>query len=122
MDHLKHFVCSKTGVPKTVLKFLYQNKQIKTNGDIESLPMECNIHLKLGLFGGQECDVCGSTSATMYCSDCDQLFCVECCCRVHSHPKRTSHHPSTIGASNSTNTENLSQAGSTSEATEDDIF
>lgn len=85
VDNLKRFVCSQTGIPKTVIKFLYQNKQIRTNDDIDSLPMECNIHLKLGLFGGQECDMCGSTDATMYCGDCNQLFCVDCCSRVHSH-------------------------------------
>ena len=119
VDNLKRFVCSRTGIPRTVVNFLHQNKQIRTNGDIERLPMECNIHLKLGLFGGQECDMCGSASATMYCGDCDQHFCVECCSRVHSHPKRMSHQPSATGANSS---ENLSQVSSASEVTEDDIF
>ena len=125
VDHLKSHVSSRTGIPKPAIRLLYRNRQISTSGDVELLPSECNIHLQLGLSGGQECDMCGITSATMYCGDCDQLFCIECCSRVHSHPKRMSHHPSRSAiesdASNNT-TDNLSQASSNSEATENDSF
>lgn len=121
VDHLKNYVSSRTGIPKTAVKFLYRNKLISTSDDVERLPLECNIHLQLGLSGGPECDLCGITSATMYCDKCNQLFCPECCSRFHSHPKRMSHHPSATDATNNIS-DNLSQASSTSEATENDTF
>ena len=96
-----------------MIKLLFRNVQIQTNKDIEILPSEANIHLKLDLFGngGQECDTCGINNATMYCSDCNQFFCSECYDRVHRHPKRTSHNPSPTDKGNDS-TEILSQASS----------
>ena len=58
---------------------------------------------------------------TMFYDKCNQVFYPECCSRFHSHPKRTSHHPSAIDAANNTS-DNLSQANSTSEATDNDTF
>ena len=108
---LTNFVHCKTGVPKVMIKLLFRNIQIQTNEDIEILPSEANVHLKLDLFGGQECDTCGINNATMYCSDCNQFFCSECCDRVHRHPKHTSHNPSPTDKGNDS-TEILSQASS----------
>ena len=105
-----------------MIKFVFQNKLLQTSKDIESLPLEANIHLKLGLFSGQDCDICGIASAALYCSDCNQFFCSECCGRVYHHPKRISHNPSTCAIDTSTNksTERLSQTSTN--AMDDDNF
>ena len=102
-----------------MIKLFFKNKQIQTSKDIDKLPSEANIHLKLYLFGGQDCDICGVDNAILYCSDCNQFFCSECCDRVHSHPKCTSHNPSPTDKGNDS-TENLSQTSSN--ATDDDNF
>ena len=114
-----NFVHSKTGIPKIMIKLLFRNKQIQANKDIDMLPSEANIYLKLDLFGGQDYDICGINNATMYCSDCNHFFCSECCDRVHRHPKRTTHNPSPIDKGNNS-TEILSQTSSI--ATDDDNF
>ena len=119
LETLANFVHSKTGIPKVVIKLFFKNKQIQTSKDIDKLPSEANIHLKLYLFGGQDCDICGVDNAILYCSDCNQFFCSECCDRVHSHPKHTSHNPSPTDKGNDA-TENLSQTSSN--ATDDDNF
>ena len=53
LETLANFVHSKTGIPKVVIKLFFKNKQIQTSKDIDKLPSEANIHLKLYLFGGR---------------------------------------------------------------------
>jgi len=117
VEQLKDFVQSKTGMPKVMTKFLFQNKLIQMDHDIASLPSEANIHLKVDLVGGQNCELC-FTTATMYCSECKQYFCTECCDRFHSHPRRNNHSPTATDTSQYS-TESLSQASS---ATDDGKF
>lgn len=119
LETLINFIHSKTGVPKVTIKLIFRNVRIQTKKDIEMLPSQANIHLKLALFGGQDCDICGINNATMHCTDCNQYFCSECCDRVHSHPKRTNHSPSSTDKANSS-TEILSQTSSN--GTDDDTF
>ena len=52
LETLANFVHSKTGIPKVVIKLFFKNKQIQTSKNINKLPSEANIHLKLYLFGG----------------------------------------------------------------------
>ena len=56
-----------------------------------------NIYIKLKLFGGNlECDICYS-KGEYRCSECnEQVTCKECCNRLHQHPKRKHHQPSSL--------------------------
>ena len=93
---LQNFVERTTGIPKILMKFVFQCKQIQTSDDFSSLPSGANVHLKLGLLGGHNCDLCFA-SATMHCHACNQFFCSQCCERFHTHPKRNSHTPNELG-------------------------
>lgn len=70
---LQSFVERRTGIPRGLMKFMYQNKQVQTRDSLISLPSGANLHLKLALLGGHNCDMCFA-SATMHCEACDQFF------------------------------------------------
>ena len=102
-----------------MIKLFFKNKQIQTSKDIDKLPSEANIHLKLYLFGGQDCDICGVDNAILYCSDCNQFFCSECFEFTVTQNVLTSHNPSPTDKGNDS-TENPIQTSSN--ATDDDNF
>ena len=96
---LQQQICAHTGISPDVQQLLYGNKLIQSSSDIERLPNEATITLKLKLLGGGNCDICYSNSVLHVCDECDQMLCTECNDRVRQHPKRTLHKTSLIPAS-----------------------
>ena len=96
---LQQQICAHTGISPDVQQLLYGNKLIQSSSDVERLPNEAAITLKLKLLGGGNCDICYSNSVLHVCDECDQMLCTECNDRVHQHPKRMHHKTSLIPAS-----------------------
>ena len=96
---LQQQICTHTGISPDVQQLLYGNKLIQSSSDVERLPNEATITLKLKLLGGGNCDICYSNSVLHVCDECDQTLCTECNDRVDQHPKRTLHKTSLMPAS-----------------------
>ena len=91
LKELQLQVYATTGIPPELQQVLYGTKLLQSQSDLQDLPDEATVSLKLKVVGGGNCDICYSAGLLYECAECDQLLCTECKDRVHRHPKRAHH-------------------------------
>jgi len=81
---------------------LYKNRLVEGNSTLNNIPDYSNLFLIIQGYGGYpECEMCFGES-NFFCADCGQYLCRECNERVHRHPKRKHHSPTTLSSGEDT--------------------